>query len=87
MTPTHKLSQAFRARLKAIAKGVSFYNTKGESVDMISFIEDVKNFDPDAVDDDLGGLPQASFEPQSGKKSTAGSSAEPQTECSKRKRM
>ena len=34
---------------------------------MLSFIADVKNFDPDAVDDDLGALPAANFERKSGK--------------------
>ena len=63
----HARSQTFRARLKAIATGVSFYDTKGQSVDMLSFIADVKNFDPDAVDDDLGALPAANFERKSGK--------------------
>ena len=60
-------SQEFRARLKSIATGVSFFDTKGNSVDILTFIEDVKNFDPDAVDDDLGSMPAANFETKAGK--------------------
>ena len=60
-------SQEFRARLKIVATGVSFFDTKGNSVDILTFIEDVKNFDPDAVDDDLGSMPAANFERKAGK--------------------
>ena len=49
-------SKEFRARVKLAVKGLSFYGPDGKSVDMIGFIEAVKSFDADALDDDLSTL-------------------------------
>ena len=49
-------SKEFRARVKLAVKGLSFYAPDGTSVDMVTFIGAVKNFDPDALDDDLSTL-------------------------------
>ena len=52
-------TKEFRARLKSVARGITFYSPKGTSVNMMEWLDDVKNFDPDALDDDLASLPQA----------------------------
>ena len=74
--------QTCRARIKLASHSISFYNTKGESVDMMQFIDDVKNFDPDAIDDDLSSLPQVT--PKDKKDSNSRGS--PATSGSKRPR-
>ena len=51
-TNSPSLLQTCRARIKLTSHSISFYNPKGESVDMMQFIDDVKNFDPDAIDDE-----------------------------------
>ena len=65
-------SKEFRARVKLAVKGLSFYTPDGNSTDMITFIEAVKNFDPEALDDDLSTLCQSKVAPD-----TPASSAKP----------
>ena len=55
--------KTFRARVKKCCKGLSFYSPEGTSVDMITFIDAVKNFDPDALDDDLSTLGKSKVAP------------------------
>ena len=74
--------QTCRARLKLAAHSISFYNPKGDNVDMMQFIDDVKNFDPDAIDDDLSSLPQVT----PNEKKDSNSPGSPATSGSKRQR-
>ena len=74
--------QTCRARLKLASHSISFYNPKGDNVDMMQFIDDVKNFDPDAIDDDLSSLPQVT----PSEKKDSNSAGSPSTSGSKRQR-
>ena len=51
--------KAFRTRMKMAAAGITFYAPDGKSVDMVQWIEQIKNFDPDELDDDLSTVPSA----------------------------
>ena len=64
-------SPEFRARVKLAVKGLSFYAPDGNSVDIFTFIDAVKNFDPDALDDDLSTLCQSKVAPDTPASSSA----------------
>ena len=56
-------SKEFRARVKLAVKGLSFFAPDGTSTDMLAFIEAVKNFNPDELDDDLSTLASSKVAP------------------------
>ena len=55
--------KVFRARIKKACGAVSFYTTDGQNADMQKFIENVKAFDPDDIDDDLSSLGKSKVPP------------------------
>jgi len=60
--------KVFCARIKKAVKGLSFYNMAGQNVDMITFIEEVKSFDPSQLDSDLTSLGSSSVLPDTPQK-------------------
>ena len=55
--------KSFRARIKLACTGLSFFSPTGDELSLTDFVEAVKNFDPDAVDDDLSSLSKSSVPP------------------------
>ena len=55
--------KAFRARIKCACSGLSFFGPDGKNLELGAFVEAVKTFDPDAVDDDLGSLSASKVPP------------------------
>ena len=53
----------FRARVKLACRAISFYNHSAQGVSMEDFIRAAKDFDPDAVDDDLSTLRPSQVQP------------------------
>ena len=53
----------FRARIKKNVVGLSFYDTSGTAVNMATYIEHVKSFDANALDDDLVGMAASTVAP------------------------
>ena len=52
--------KTFRARVKLVVSNLSFYRPNGEEISLEEFVEEVQNFNPDAVDDDLSTLGKSS---------------------------
>ena len=67
--------KAFRARIKLAVVALSFYDTKGSNVDMMTFINDVQAFDADKVDDDLSTLRPSKVLPDTPSKGAESSSS------------
>lgn len=55
--------KSFCARIKKVVKNISFYAPSGESVDLLTFIDEVKSFNMDEVDGDLSTLGKSSVPP------------------------
>jgi hypothetical protein len=53
----------FRARVKKNVSGLSFFDMTGTRVDMKTYVEHIKSFDADALDDDLDDLAGSSVAP------------------------
>lgn len=53
----------FRARIKAACSNFSFYKPDGTACDLPTFIEAIKTFDPNDIDDDLSTLGPSSVSP------------------------
>ena len=60
----------FRRRIKMVVAGLSFFDHFGQNVDMLTYIDAVKNFDPNQFDDDLSSLPPSNVKPESTPMST-----------------
>ena len=74
VAPAHAVmafeDKAFRARVKLACCAISFYDHKGQGVSMEEFITAAKDFDPDAVDDDLSTLRPSQVPPDTPSKKT-----------------